>query len=131
MCAATLAILLSGGCGVQGDWALKRVEPAGGNEDFTVARASFYGDHSFEALTVRDGRTVKAKGTYDYCACRDELTLHMGERTRVLRAFRKSCVRLNLRDVRKDGEPVTVVMRRVARYDRHAECRDGCCCPCD
>jgi hypothetical protein len=110
---------------------MKQVRPAIGNEGFTLARASFYPDESFEAVAIRDGETIKAKGTYDYCCCRDELTLNMGDETRVLKAYRKSCVRLDLKDTADDGEVATLVMRGTDKCDRHADCRHPPCCRCD
>lgn len=110
---------------------MKEVQPAVGNEGFTLARASFYPNDSFEAVAIRNGETLKAKGTYDYCCCRDELTLCMGDETRVYKAYRKSCTRLHLEETAPDGEVVTVVMKRTDKCDRHAQCRQSSCCGCD
>jgi len=119
-----------GGCGVRGHWAMTQVQPGVGNESFTLARASFYANGSFEALAIRDGQTLKAKGTYEYCACRNQLTLHTGQETRVYEASRVSCNRLHVTQTTSGGEPVTVVLRRVERCDRNAECRGASCCCC-
>lgn len=127
----TAAVASLCGCGVQGQWTLKEVRPAAGNEDFKVVRASFHPDRSFEAVVVRDGRTVKAKGTYHYCSCRGELSLHMADRTRVLKASRTSCTRLHARMAGDDGDSATIVLRRDLAYDRHAACRGSRCGTCD
>ncbi|HOJ76270.1 MAG TPA: hypothetical protein PL151_09030 [Phycisphaerae bacterium] len=126
-----LAIAAVGGCGVQGHWTLAKVQPAIGNEGFTIARASFYPNDSFEALAVRDGQTIKAKGTYDYCWCREELVLNMGDETRVYKASRKSCTRLEITETTPEGEKITAVMKQVEYADRNADCRRkaSCCCP--
>lgn len=128
----TLALLLLiaiGGCGVEGRWTLKQVRPAVGNEGFTLARASFYPNHSFEAIAIRDGKTIKSKGTYDYCCCKKKLTLHMGGETRVYRASRESCVRLHIEETTPDGV-VTAVMCRDTQCDLNADCRDNTCDSC-
>lgn len=127
-----VAAALVGGCGIQGQWTLKEVRPAIESENFTLARASFYPNNSFEALAVRNGDTFKAKGTYDYCSCNETLTLHMGDETRVYKASRKSCVRLEITETTDQGDAVTAVMRRVDKCDRNADCRGSsdCCSDC-
>jgi hypothetical protein len=125
------AATCAGGCGVRGSWTLQEVQPAVGNEDYTIARASFYPNGSFEAVSVRNGETVKTKGTYEYCPCREELVLTSGDEIRVYKASRKSCNRLHIQETTDYGESVTVVMRRVERCDRNRACRGYSCCLCD
>lgn len=125
------ATALFGGCGVQGHWTLQEVQPALGNESFTVARASFYPNESFEAVAVRGGETIKSKGTYEYCPCRGELVLTTGDEVRIYKAARKSCNRLHIQETTGDGEVVTVVLRRTDRGDRNQDCRGSSCCLCD
>jgi len=122
-------VALVGGCGVEGRWVLREVRPAVGHEDFTVARASFYPNHSFEAVAVKDGQTVKAKGTWHYCCCRNELTLDTGEKRRVYKAFR-TCRNLQIDIPAKDGEMASVVMCPAEQCDWRCD-DEGSCAGCD
>jgi hypothetical protein len=127
----SLLLLAAAGCGVEGNWRMKSVMPRVGHEGLTVARASFYPDHSFEAVMVEDCKTIKSKGTYEYDAWHDTLTLVTGGKTVVYKAFRKSCVRLKLEECSDDGEVITVVMKQYEKCSHHPREDDdhgSCCC---
>jgi hypothetical protein len=137
-CLLSIPVLVSvcaGCCGPQGHWRLKEVQPLFGHEDFKLARASFYPNHTFEALAVMGGKTIKAKGMYEYKCCSDELTIYTGDQTFQYKIRRAKCGRLEIEKELEDGEIVKAVMIYDERCSRHPDdqsCCDSCCgCECE
>jgi hypothetical protein len=121
--------LVLAGCGsdIHGRWRLREMQPAMGNEDFKVLQVSFYPNGSYEMLAMKCGEMFKAKGTYDYCDCKDELTMTSDDQIRTYEADTEDCIDiLELTCTGEDEVPTTAVLVRHFKCPFYAKCDD---CP--
>jgi hypothetical protein len=63
---SALILTLVAGCGVQGTWVTRDVQPPEAAKEFNLTRVTFKPDMSFEATAKENGKVTEHKGTYAY-----------------------------------------------------------------
>jgi hypothetical protein len=119
---ASSLLLPAAGCGVEGNWVARDVQPAGGDPHYNWVRASFNPDQSFTAVAKQNGKEVESKGTYAYNPWTHALTL----KTRDSKELHYTAQvwwgnELRVQKQMKD-QTVTVVMDRGSDCPRCAQC---------
>jgi hypothetical protein len=123
---ALLLVFVGCGSDIHGRWRLREIQPAMGNEDFKILQASFYRNGSFEMVAMKCGEMFKTKGTYDYCDCKDRLTLITADQIRTYEADTEDCNdRLDLTCMGEDEIPTTTILIRHFKCPYYAKC-DEC-----
>ncbi len=119
---AVTAVLSSAGCGVEGNWVAREVQPGGGDPNAQWVRASFNADQSFTAVAKRDRKEVESRGTYAYNPWTRELTMKTRDDRELHYAAQVWWGReLRLEKQMKD-QTITVVMDRGPDCPRCAQC---------
>lgn len=107
------------------------MQPALGYEDFTITRASFYPNGSFETVALRGEEMIRTKGTYDFNCFRDELTLTTSDRIRTYDAeIRDEGNELRVSAIGSDHVPTTAVMVRHFKYPYYSQNERNPSCTC-
>ncbi len=120
---AGLMSLMLTGCGVEGTWVTRSVQPPEAQKHFDLACATFKSDMSFEATAKEGDKTVKARGTYDYDPWRRQLTLKTGGKELNYKASVWWMKELRVQKKMPDGKLITSTM------DKRDKCPEPVVCP--
>ena len=106
-------LLLLAGCGVEGNWELRDVNPPEGLGHFDIAAVTFKPDNTYVARLTKADRTEISRGTYEYDDWRRSLTMRSHGIERSYRATIWFWLQLRIEDVTTAGKPITAILARA------------------
>ena len=108
-------LLLLAGCGVEGNWELRDVNPPEGIGHFDIAAATFKPDNTYVARLRKAEHVEISRGTYEYDDWHRKLTMRSHGVERTYKATIWLWMQLRVEDLTSAGKPIIAIMARSGK----------------
>jgi len=105
-------LMLLAGCGVEGNWELRDVNPPEAIAHFDMTAVTLKPDNTYVARLRKTDRTETARGTYEYDDWTRKLTLRSYGVERNYKATLLLGLQMRIEDTTPAGKPMTAVLAR-------------------